>query len=94
VQELADGDLRVVADAPMPLAICRVKDEWFAFENKCTHEDFPLTDGCVDGTEIECPLHGARYCLRTGEVRAFPATCPIRVFKVHVDGDAVHVDLP
>lgn len=73
VQELADGEMRAVADAPFPLAICRVKNEWFAFENNCTHEDFPLTEGAVDGVEIECALHGARFCLRTGEIRAVPA---------------------
>jgi len=37
VQELADGEMREVANAPFALAICRVKDEWFAFENNCTH---------------------------------------------------------
>jgi nitrite reductase/ring-hydroxylating ferredoxin subunit len=94
VQELADGEMRAVAHARLALAICRVKDEWFAFENNCTHEDFALTEGAVDGTEIECALHGARYCLRTGEVRAIPASCPIRVFPVHVVGDVVQVELP
>lgn len=94
VQELADGEMRVVANAPLALAVCRVKDEWFAFENNCTHEDFPLTEGAVNGTEIECALHGARFCLRTGEIRAVPASCPIRVFPVHVNGDAVYVELP
>lgn len=94
LQDLADGEMRVVANAPLPLAICRVKDEWFAFENNCTHEDFELTEGALDGAEIECALHGARYCLRTGAVRAIPASCPIRVFRVHLDGDAVQVELP
>lgn len=94
VQELADREMKVIADAPFPLAICRVKDEWFAFENNCTHEDFPLTEGAVDGTEIECALHGARFCLRTGAIRAVPATCPIRVFPVRVKGGAVVVDIP
>lgn len=94
VQELADGEMRAVADAPLPLAICRVKDEWFAFENNCTHEDFPLTEGAVDGVEIECALHGARFCLRTGKVRAPPASCSIRVFPAHVEGDAVQVEIP
>jgi len=94
VQELADGEMRVVADAPFALAVCKVKDEWFAFENNCTHEDFPLTEGAVDGFEIECALHGARFCLRTGQIRAVPASCPIRVFPVHVEGDVVHVDVP
>jgi nitrite reductase/ring-hydroxylating ferredoxin subunit len=94
VQELAEGEMKAVADAPIALAVCRVQGEWFAFENNCTHEDFPLTEGAVDGTEVECALHGARFCLRTGAIRAVPASCPIRVFPTRVDGTAVLVDLP
>jgi nitrite reductase/ring-hydroxylating ferredoxin subunit len=94
VQELADGEMKALSDDALSLAICRVNDEWFAFENNCTHQDFPLTEGAVDGTEIECPLHGARFCLRTGAIRAVPASRPIRVFRTHVEGDAVHVEIP
>ena len=94
VQELRDGEMKAIADAPFALAVCRVDEEWFAFENNCTHEDFPLTEGAVDGTEIECALHGARFCLRTGSIRAVPASCPIRVFPTRVEGGAVVVEIP
>ena len=94
VDALKDGELLAVEGAGLPLGICRVGDEWFAFENNCTHEDFALTEGAIDGAEIECALHGARYCLRTGAVRAIPASCPIRVFPVRIENDQVHVELP
>lgn len=93
VDELADGEIRELSDAPLPLAICRAGAEWFAFENRCTHEDFPLTDGAVDALEIECPLHGARFCLRSGAARAAPGSTPIRVYPVRVDNDEVLIDL-
>ena len=94
VDALKDGEMQPVAGTVDPIGIGKAGGEWFAFENNCTHEDFPLTEGGVDGTEVECALHGARFCLRTGEVRAFPASCPIRVFPVHVEGDVIQVELP
>lgn len=93
VDELADGEMRELTHAPQPLAICRVGSEWFAFQNNCTHEDFPLTEGAIDGTEVECPLHGARFCLRSGAVRAIPASTGIRVFPVVIENGNVFVEL-
>lgn len=92
IDELADGDMRAVEHAPQPLGVCRVAGEWFAFENNCSHEDFPLTEGLLDGTEIECPMHGARFCLRTGAVRAIPASCGIKVFPVRIERGAVLIE--
>lgn len=83
-----------VEGVSVALGVARVGDAWFAFENNCTHEDFPLTEGMVDGAEVECALHGARFCLRTGAARAVPASCGIRVFPVCVEDGAVHVELP
>lgn len=83
-----------VEGAPVPLGVTRAGGVWFAFENNCTHEDFPLTEGMVDGEELECALHGARFCLRSGAVRAIPASCGIRVFPVCVEDGSVYVDLP
>lgn len=94
VRDLVDGELRAVEAAPQPLGICRSGDQWFAFANNCTHEDFPLTEGGVDQGEIECPLHGAKFCLKTGAVRAIPATEPIAVFPVRIVGTDVLIDLP
>ena len=94
VDGLKDGEMQPVAGTADPIAIARLGGEWFAFENNCTHDDFPLTEGIIERGEIECPLHGARYCLRTGKVRAVPANCSIRVYPVHVIGDDVLVELP
>lgn len=91
---LQDGQLLAVEGAPLALGLARVGDAWFAFENNCTHEDFPLTEGMVDGEELECALHGARFCLRSGAARAAPASCGIRTFPVSVEDGAVFVELP
>lgn len=91
---LKDGEMLAIETADLALAVCRVGGEWFAFENNCTHEDFSLTEGMLDGTEIECALHGARFCLRSGAVRALPASCGIRVFATRVEDNEVRVELP
>lgn len=93
VDALTDGEMQPVADSVDPIGIGKVGGQWFAFENNCTHQSFPLTEGLIDGLEIECPLHGARYCLKSGALRALPGTCPIRVYPVKVVGNDVLIEL-
>ncbi|MGQ0620607.1 MAG: non-heme iron oxygenase ferredoxin subunit [Panacagrimonas sp.] len=92
VSDLADGEMQPVGHAAQRLGICRIAGEWFAFENNCSHEDFALTEGALDGMEIECPMHGARFCLRTGAVRAIPASCGIKVYPVRVESGEVLIE--
>jgi 3-phenylpropionate/trans-cinnamate dioxygenase ferredoxin subunit len=60
----------------------------------CSHEDYPLSEGWVEDTTIECALHGSRFDLLTGEPDAPPAVRPVRIFPVRVEGTDVLVDLP
>jgi 3-phenylpropionate/trans-cinnamate dioxygenase ferredoxin component len=64
----------------------------FAIHDVCSHADVPLSDGEVDDCEIECWLHGSRFDLRTGKPTGPPATTPVPVYPVRVDGDDVLVD--
>jgi 3-phenylpropionate/trans-cinnamate dioxygenase ferredoxin subunit len=56
--------------------VVRCKGEYYLLQNRCSHEDYPLEDAFVDGEEcwIECPKHGARFCIETGEPISLPAT--------------------
>jgi 3-phenylpropionate/trans-cinnamate dioxygenase ferredoxin component len=93
VAELADGKARRFELAALDIAVVRVGDELFALEDVCSHAEFPLTDGEVDGTTIECALHGSRFDLRTGEPLSPPASMPVTTYPVTVvDGD-VFIDL-
>ena len=60
----------------------------------CSHEDYPLSEGWVEGTTIECALHGSRFDLLTGQPDSPPAVRPVRIFPVRVEGEDVLVDLP
>ena len=79
---------------PEGKAICLVKFEGnvTAFADECTHQAFPLSAGDVhaDGT-LECVWHGARFSCRTGAVLQEPATDPLTVYPVRIEGDRVLV---
>ena len=64
-----------------------------AVDDECSHAAIPLSEGDVEGCEIECWLHGSRFDLRTGKPTGPPATEPVAVYPVKVDGDDVLVDV-
>jgi 3-phenylpropionate/trans-cinnamate dioxygenase ferredoxin subunit len=71
--------------------VSRIGDAVHAIEDRCTHDDGPLAAGAVQGDEIVCPRHGARFCLRTGAALAAPAFEDAAVFPVRVEAGAVWV---
>lgn len=75
------------------ICLARAEDGTFhALSDVCSHEEFPLSDGEVWGTEIECARHGSRFNLVTGQPRGLPATDPVRAYAVTVEGDDVYVE--
>ena len=64
-----------------------------ALDDRCTHADVSLSEGEVDGCTLECWLHGSRFDLRTGEPSGPPATRPVAVYPVKIDGDDVFVSV-
>jgi 3-phenylpropionate/trans-cinnamate dioxygenase ferredoxin subunit len=83
---LGDGQAVSVALGRRTVAVVRSGEEYFAIEDICTHDGAELTGGAIEGSEIICPRHGARFCLRTGEALTPPAYEPIRVFPTKIDG--------
>ena len=68
------------------IAVVRTEAAYYAIEDICTHDGAALTGGAIEGTEIICPRHGARFCLRTGEALTPPAYEPVRVFETKIEG--------
>ena len=92
------GDL--VEDSPfkvdldgLDVAVVKHGDEIFAIEDECSHAAVALSEGDVEDCTIECWLHGSRFDLRSGKPTGLPATEPVPVFPVQIDGDDVLVDL-
>ena len=63
----------------------------YAFEDRCTHDDSPFDDAPIEDSEIICPRHGARFCLRTGAALSPPAYEPLRIFEVRAVAGRVEV---
>jgi 3-phenylpropionate/trans-cinnamate dioxygenase ferredoxin subunit len=83
--DLGDGETRSLAVGRRMVAVARSGNEYFAIEDVCTHDGAELTGGEIEGAEIICPRHGARFCLRTGEALTPPAYEPVRVFATRID---------
>jgi 3-phenylpropionate/trans-cinnamate dioxygenase ferredoxin subunit len=94
--DLPDGQARRFEVAGLRLALVRIGDRFFAVGDRCSHEDFSLAEGEVwaDEREIECAKHGSTFDLLTGEPCSLPATRPVPVYQVAVEGDDVSVVLP
>ncbi|MBI2889836.1 MAG: non-heme iron oxygenase ferredoxin subunit [Nitrospirae bacterium] len=91
-----------VADVP-PGEVCRIEVEgsaialfnvdgnFFALPDLCTHDEAPLSDGFLEGEEVECARHGARFHVPTGEVRGMPATQAVRTHPVEIRGEEIWI---
>ena len=93
VSEIPPGRSKIVEVGDEDVALCNVGGEIFAIANVCTHDNGPLGEGYLLGEEIECPRHGARFNVRTGEVKTLPAIVPVPTFEVKVEGDDILVDV-
>ncbi len=71
--------------------VCRAGEAVYAFEDLCSHDSYPLGDGPIENGTITCPLHGASFCLKSGEALTPPAYSPITVFPVRVENGMVQV---
>lgn len=92
-QCLGEGCLHAAIGDGEEIVIVRSGEEYFALEDRCSHEDYPLSDGEVEEGELECIYHGARFDLRTGKATQLPAIKPVRTYPVEVRGDDIYVDV-
>jgi 3-phenylpropionate/trans-cinnamate dioxygenase ferredoxin component len=95
VGDLSDGGAaRFLVDG-QPVAVVRLGDDWYAIGDTCTHQKISLAEGEVhpESREIECWKHGSCFSLETGRPSSLPATRPVPIFTVSVQGDDVLVDV-
>ena len=91
LQDLPDGQAKSMSVGRRMIAVVHSGANYFAIEDICTHDVAPLTGGEIEGNEIICPRHGARFCLRTGEALTPPAYEPVRVFETKIENDHLWV---
>ena len=92
IDEIEEGKTRVFNVNNQPVIIAKVDGEVYALEGICSHDggEFGDDEKLING-QIECPRHGARFNIKTGEVGRMPAVVGIRSFETKVDGDDVYV---
>lgn len=76
------------------IAICNTGDGFYTISDECTHDGGSLDQGSLDGREIECPRHGARFDVTTGKVVCLPAVRPIQTYVTRVVDGHIEVDIP
>ena len=89
--DIAPGAVRVFVVDGQDVAVANVDGQFYAFADVCTHDGGPLAEGELDGCAIECPRHGARFDIATGQVLSMPAVVPIPVYDLKTDGDEIKV---
>lgn len=94
VDDVAPGEVVVVEAGGRSLCLGRTEDDRFGvIDNVCTHDGGTLGEGELDGESVECPRHGGRFDLFSGEVRALPPVIPVTAYPVRVANGKVEVDL-
>ena len=101
---MAEGFVKVASTAEIPagsakvfevdgvrIVVCNVEGTFYTIEDVCTHDESPFGNEELVGPVIECPRHGARFDVRTGEVLRMPAVAPVRTFATRVDGNEILV---
>jgi len=89
--ELQPGQWRTVDVDGARVVVFNLDGEYYAIEDVCTHDGGQLTGGHVEGDEIVCPRHGARFCIRTGVALTAPAYEPTYKFPVRVENGEIQV---
>ena len=94
LDDLKEGEPLGVEIASYHVALYRVGEEFYATGNICTHAEALLSDGVLDGCEIECPLHMGRFDIRNGEALTSPVEIDIPTYPIRVADGQLEVCLP
>jgi len=92
--ELPPGERMFVEIDGKPIVIFNLAGNLYAIGDVCTHDDGPLGDGNLEGDDIVCPRHGARFDLRTGKVTSMPAVVDIPAYPVRVVDGKIEIGIP
>jgi 3-phenylpropionate/trans-cinnamate dioxygenase ferredoxin subunit len=95
VEELPPGSVKIVVADDIHIGVYHVNGEFYAIEDRCSHDDGPLAEGDWDPEErvVICPRHGSKFDLLTGRPLSLPAFEPVRTFPVHVEDGMVKVEV-
>jgi len=91
---LPEGKALRLNTEPM-IAVFHIGGEYYAINDRCSHGTASMSEGYIDDdATVECPLHAATFCLKTGKALCLPATEPLQTYPVTVAEGVVFIDLP
>ena len=93
VDEVGPGEIKQYLVEDRFVALCNVEGEFHAFEDVCTHQFTHLSEGEFTDSDVTCPLHGAKFDVKTGAARSLPAVKPVPKHEVKVEDGNVYVAL-
>ena len=93
VSEIPPGGKKLVEVDFVSVALFNVDGDFYAIEDVCTHDGGPLAEGELEGDEVACPRHGARFSVRTGQPLCMPAVEPVDCYEVKVEGEDILVNI-
>jgi len=93
LEDVPENDMKGVIINGTAIVLINREGTIYALEDRCSHEEFPLSTGDLVGGEVTCALHGARFDIETGVPRALPAVIPVRTYEVQIDDGEVRVKL-
>jgi len=88
---LVNGEHVVVDVEGTEVAVFKIDGEYYAIEDVCTHDGAEIASGILDGDEIICPRHGARFCVKTGAVMSPPAYEDINCISVRIENKKIQI---
>lgn len=94
--DVLPGEAHVAWFGDVPLLVVNHEGQFYALEDRCSHDDFNLSDGVYDpqAGQVECVLHGARFDVRSGQALCPPAYAPVKKYPVKLDAGALWVREP
>jgi len=87
--ELPPDTRKAVVINSIPILIFNLEGDYYAIQNRCTHQDFPLLEGELEDDILMCPLHGAKFSIKTGEAKASPAFVDVPTYPTRVEDEWV-----
>jgi 3-phenylpropionate/trans-cinnamate dioxygenase ferredoxin subunit len=95
LSELPPGAKRIIQWEDLEIGVFNCNGEFFAVEDRCSHDDGPLAEGEMDpeNCTVECPRHGSLFDLRTGKPLTLPAYVPVDTFPVVVEDNVIKLEV-
>jgi 3-phenylpropionate/trans-cinnamate dioxygenase ferredoxin subunit len=93
VDEVPEGTIKVVEAGGRRIALCNYQGTIYAIDDVCTHDGGALDQGELFDYEVECPRHGARFDVRTGEVTCLPAVEAVKTYSVRTENGEIAVEV-